>query len=345
MSETIDVPPPPPPPPRPSFARRLLSTLTWLYLLSLLTLWLVMRQTADRWWPATLIAFGPRWIFATPLVLLAPLTLIFHRRALIPLAICILTASALLDFTIPWRRLAPKRDGFPLRVLSSNVDRKALDTTAMLALLRSARPDVAVFQEWNTDHRLPLFADRTWFHYLLRDGELCIASRYRITKAEDVGFLWPAFTAGAAIRYEIETPAGTVDFYILHLASPHFAFDKVIARTDDFPDAVQTNSNQRRQQLADLAASIAKRNRPYLLAGDFNTPEDTPNFRQNLGHLQDAFTVAGVGPGHTYFAKWTQTRIDHLLASPEWQVRQCTVGPDVHSAHRPLITDLQLPAK
>jgi endonuclease/exonuclease/phosphatase (EEP) superfamily protein YafD len=303
-----------------------------------------MRQTADRWWPATLLAFGPRWLFATPLILLAPLALTLHRRALLPLAASVLTLIPLLDFSLPWRTLAPKREGLALRVLTCNVDRTALDTAAMLALLKSTKPDVVAFQEWNTDHRLPLFADRSHFHYLLREGELCIASRYRITRAEDVGYSWPAYTAGAAVRYEIETPAGVIDLYNLHLASPHIAFDKVIARTDDFPTAVQTNSDHRRQQLQDLAAALAKRGgRPAILVGDFNTPCDTPAFRQNLGHLQDAFTTAGAGPGHTYFARWTQTRIDHLLATPHWQIRHCQVGPNVNSAHRPVITDLQLP--
>jgi len=302
-----------------------------------------MRQTADHWWPATLIAFGPRWIFATPVILLAPLALLFHRRALIPLAAALLTLVALLDFTIPWRKLARIRPGAPLRVLSCNIDHQSLDARAMGALLASAKPDVILFQEWNNDHLLPLFPDRTTYPYFRGSGELFIASRYPFRKAEDIGQRWPAFTAGAAIRYEIDTPAGTVDVYNLHLASPHFAFDKVIARTGDFPHAVQANSDHRRRQLENLAASLAKRDRPYLLAGDFNTPEDTPNFRQNLGHLQDAFTVAGAGPGHTYFARWTQTRIDHLLASPHWQVTHCTVGPNVHSPHRPLITDLQLP--
>lgn len=343
MSEAPDSPPLPP---GPSLARRLLSALTILYLLTLLTLYLLLRQLADRWWPATLLAFGPRWLVATPLALLLPLILIFHRRALLPCAAAVLTLVPLLDFSIPWRKLAPKTQGLPLRVLTCNVDRKALDTAAMLALLRSAKPDVVAFQEWNTDHRLPLFADRSQFRYLLRDGELCIASRYRITKAQDVGRVWPQFTAGAAVRYEIETPAGVIDFYNLHLASPHFAFDKVIARADDFPQAVQTNSDHRRQQLEDLAAALAARGpRPAILVGDFNTPADTLNFRQNLGHLQDAFTTAGLGPGHTYFARWTQTRIDHLLATPDLRITNCTIAPSVHSAHRPLITDLQLPAK
>jgi endonuclease/exonuclease/phosphatase (EEP) superfamily protein YafD len=344
MSETVDVPPPPPASKRPSLARRLLSALTWLYLLALLTLYLLLRQLADRWWPATLLAFGPRWLFATPLLLLAPLALLFHRRALLPVAASILTLIPLLDFSLPWRALAPKAEGFPLRVLTCNVDRKALDTAAMLALLQSTKPDVVAFQEWNTDHRLPLFADRSHFRYLLRDGELCIASRYPLTKAHDVGHAWYQFTAGAAVRYEIETPAGVVDFYNLHLASPHFAFDKVIARADDFPQAVQTNSDHRRQQLEDLRAALAARpGHPAILVGDFNTPADTPDFRKNLGQLQDAFTTAGLGPGHTYFSRWTQTRIDHLLASNDFKILDCTIAPPVHSAHHPLITDLQLP--
>jgi endonuclease/exonuclease/phosphatase (EEP) superfamily protein YafD len=335
---------PPPPPRKRTFLRRALTTLTLLYLLALLTLWLTMRQAADRWWPATLIAFGPRWIFATPLALLAPLVLLLHRRALPLLAACVFTLIPLTDFSIPWRTLAPARPGLSLRVLTCNVDRNALDTRALSALLASTRPDVAAFQEWDVDYRPTLFADRSWFRYVLRDGELCIASRYPITKAQDVGHDWYQFTAGAAVRYEIQTPAGVVDFYDLHLASPHHAFDAVIRRDDDAPDRVQTNSDHRRQQLEDLRAALAARaGRPAILVGDFNTPRDTPTFRDNLGDLQDAFSVAGAGPGHTYFARWTQTRIDHCLATPHFQIRHCQVCPPVRSAHHPLLTDLLLP--
>jgi endonuclease/exonuclease/phosphatase family metal-dependent hydrolase len=73
-------------------------------------------------------------------------------------------------------------------------------------------------------------------------------------------------------------------------------------------------------------------------------PDDSPIFRQNLlPNFQDAFTAAGAGYGRTYHARWTQTRIDHILASPAFQVRSCYVGPDVGSAHRPVLAEIAWP--
>src|ERR1700720_2127653 len=43
----------------------------WIYLALLLAVWALLRL-GDRWWPATLLLFGPRWPFALPLLVLTP---------------------------------------------------------------------------------------------------------------------------------------------------------------------------------------------------------------------------------------------------------------------------------
>src|SRR4051812_9826777 len=53
--------------------RGMLALLCWLYLLAVIAVWLVLRFQSDRWWLATLVLFGPRWLVAAPLPLLLPL--------------------------------------------------------------------------------------------------------------------------------------------------------------------------------------------------------------------------------------------------------------------------------
>jgi endonuclease/exonuclease/phosphatase (EEP) superfamily protein YafD len=38
----------------------------------------------------------------------------------------------------------------------------------------------------------------------------------------------------------------------------------------------------------------------------------------------------------------TGVRIDHILAGHGWRCRRCWVGPNIGSAHRPVIADLYL---
>ena len=43
------------------------------YLIVIGAVWLLLWLLADRWWPATILAFGPRWIYGLPLVVLVPM--------------------------------------------------------------------------------------------------------------------------------------------------------------------------------------------------------------------------------------------------------------------------------
>src|SRR4051794_12516831 len=61
-----------------------------MYAAFVLTLWMLLRFAGDRWWPATLLMYGPRWVWATPLLLLVPCAAVFRRRAVwVPLALSV----------------------------------------------------------------------------------------------------------------------------------------------------------------------------------------------------------------------------------------------------------------
>jgi vancomycin resistance protein VanJ len=98
---------------------------------------------------------------------------------------------------------------------------------------------------------------------------------------------------------------------------------------------LQAASDGRRRQ-AEIAARWIANYRNVIVAGDFNTPPESPVFRDNFGTLSSAFTVAGWGVGSTYFAGRFSLRLDHILCNDQWQPKGCWVGPDVGSEHRPL---------
>ena len=140
-------------------------------------------------------------------------------------------------------------------------------------------------------------------------------------------------------RYELDVDGMTVHMFNLHLMSPRWGLRTVQALGWRGAAMLQASSDGRRQQ-AEVAGPWCTAEPNAIVAGDFNTPPESPVFRHNFGRLSDAFGTAGWGVGSTYFAGWFSLRLDHILCDRQWQVRECTVGPDVGSEHRPLMAEL-----
>ncbi len=77
-----------------------------------------------------------------------------------------------------------------------------------------------------------------------------------------------------------------------------------------------------------------------VLAGDFNLTAEHPLFCRDWSDYRDAFAWTSWGLGHTMFTRLIGLRIDHILCGPAWRPRRCVVGPDVGSAHLPVVADL-----
>jgi endonuclease/exonuclease/phosphatase family metal-dependent hydrolase len=226
--------------------------------------------------------------------------------------------------------------------MTCNVHRSALDVSAFGRVVAEVRPDVIAVQEWTSAHGTAFLGEGQWFTQ--RDGELCLFSRFPIRQVEDVAArAWAARREpGAAVVYELAAPPGPVPLVNLHLASPHKAFDAVLHWTGDGPEMIDRNVALRRRQSQEIRRAIERFGAARaLLAGDFNTPGESDIFRESWSRYADAFAIAGAGLGDTYYARWTQVRIDHVLAGAGWRCRRAEVGPDVGSPHRPLIVELE----
>ncbi len=87
-----------------------LGAIVWLYVAMLAVVWLLLRLGGDRWWFATLILFGPRWLCAVPLAALVPAAALVRRRLLWPLtAAAVVAVGPIMGFCLPWAR-APRPD-------------------------------------------------------------------------------------------------------------------------------------------------------------------------------------------------------------------------------------------
>jgi len=319
--------------------RQIVAGACWLYLAASLLLWIILQTTGDRWWIATVFLFGPRWVCLLPLLFLIPAALLIRRRCLWVLLACLwILLFPVMHLCLPWRFKVPDFHKSPhLRILTCNLHGQNLNVLA--ALISSAKPDVVAIQEWNNQSQstLPGQGD----YYFIRDGELYLASRYPIRKVEDFNDgHWSVSTS--AVCYELDTPYGKIPFINLRLASPHQQLESVRWRSLSAPAEVQDNSSKRLKQSQIISQYAAGLGPTVLLAGDFNTPSGSSILRQCWAGFSDAFSFAGCGFGHTYYSRRVSTRIDYIMAGSSWRCCRCWVGPDVGSAHRPVIGELKL---
>jgi endonuclease/exonuclease/phosphatase (EEP) superfamily protein YafD len=343
--------PEPPQPPRRRLRLRLalsraLTLLSGAYLVLVVAVWLTLRFAADRWWGGTLLMFGPRWVWGLPLALLVPMALLLRRwRLLVPLAFCAtLWLGPVSGLCVPWRRVLATADtsARPLRILTCNADGGALEPAALDAYVNECRPDVIVVQSPGRADR-HLFADRPGWR-LVKGFSFWLAVRepaavHEVAQIEDAD-MGMGEAGPVATVYRLDTPAGPLALASVHLATPRRALEAVIRRDGRVAERTRTNIASRRRQFEALEKWAAGAPEPAVIAGDFNSPPESALFREHLGGFTDAFGAAGWGTGNTYFTRHSGVRIDHVLAGRGWVARRCFVGPDVGSAHRPLVADL-----
>ena len=318
----------------------------WAYLLAAVAVWATIYRLGERWWPATLLLFGPRWVCGLPIVGLLPLAAVARRRSLWVLAAAAgVVVGPVMGLCLPWRRWMPAPPtGRRLRMMTCNVHGPAARRQALSDLIDAAHPDLVAVEEWEGGSRVPLLGGRRgvpgrpW--YALDDGELHVEGRYPMRKAADV-VPADAWGNGAAVRLDLLLPGGAVPVIVVHLASPHTAIRRAVRLGSRGATSLAGNDDARRRQAVAVGRAAAAAGPAVVCLGDFNLPADSESYRLGLSPLSDAFANGGgLGFGWTYRVRWTATRIDHVLLGPAWRSRHCWVGPDVGSPHRPLLADL-----
>jgi endonuclease/exonuclease/phosphatase (EEP) superfamily protein YafD len=136
------------------------------------------------------------------------------------------------------------------------------------------------------------------------------------------------------------------DLVTAHLITPRFGLSATRQNPLRGLGEWRENVADRMTQAGRLAEDLRGRSRPAIVAGDFNAPDASLVVRTLLDTgLRDAFSVAGVGYGHTWGHSlrfgFSFLRIDHILVDREFAIAACFVG-GTGSAHRPVIADLYL---
>jgi endonuclease/exonuclease/phosphatase family metal-dependent hydrolase len=103
-----------------------------------------------------------------------------------------------------------------------------------------------------------------------------------------------------------------------------------------------------RLQFADLRDVLSAEKLPYVVAGDWNLTNDTPQHRalRRVG-ARDAHDLAARGRGATwpvnsFFRYLPGLRLDHVYLGPGLTARSCQTGTGQSSDHRPVVADVQM---
>jgi endonuclease/exonuclease/phosphatase family metal-dependent hydrolase len=101
---------------------------------------------------------------------------------------------------------------------------------------------------------------------------------------------------------------------------------------------------ERLAQATQVAESVAAGAGPVVVMGDLNARPGDPEIAPLTDVFDDAWAVAGDGPGFTFDAATPHARIDYILTSGDLPVRRTAVLQTDASDHLAVVADLELDA-
>lgn len=290
------------------------STLAAAYLGGLLLAIAGMRLVGEQHWVTTALLYAPRIAFLVPLpIVTLALALWGPRRLLWAMPVAAwLALFPVMGLQLGLGRLlggaARAQPGQPrLRLVSYNVA-GGPRPEALAAVVRDARPDILLLQEWK-QHLEPALLPLVPGFHRHRLGQFWLASRYPI---DDV-YVPPLINlpgrvrrSSRFVRYRLLTPLGPLHVLNVHPASPR---EELLDK-----DSVHAGSLLRLRQAENIASEAGRSQAPVIIAGDTNLPVGSWIMRQTLARYRDGFEAAGRGFGYTFPARGPWMRIDRILA-------------------------------
>lgn len=229
----------------------------------------------------------------------------------------------------------PRLSGEVVTVASVNLLMVNTNTGSLVEEVRASGADIVLLQEytehWHAALRSALAQDYPYECHVCRDdsfGAAVYSSRPFIGDPElDLPL---GVSSLPQIRALVEISQRPVALYNVHL----------------LPPTSLEYTTESRLQFADLLDHLRKESLPFILAGDFNFTETTPQAAalRRLG-TQEAFAVGGWGRGSTWpvnsFLRCLPgLRLDHIYLGGGLTCSDCRTGTGRGSDHRPVIAKI-----
>lgn len=321
--------------------------LAGLYLAAVLAVVVVTMRWGDDWWLATVSLFAPRWVWATPLVLLVPLCALLRGRLV---SLAVLAASGLLllyfnDFHLGLKGAKADKGAPVLRLMTYNIGGGHITAEALADLLVAEAVDAAAFPECGDLEREKLAAKGYQVRF---DSGICLATRLPIKKVDvrDPKDFWDINGSGAINRFELEQSGRMFSLEIVHLETVREGLSEAIEFRfwkDEWkgPEVLADNIKERGDE-SRAATEWARRgaSMPSVVMGDFNMPVDSAIYRTYWSSLHNALTDCAPGRKMTKFTRWFGIRIDHVLFDDGFRCKKAWTSKSLGGDHRPVIAEL-----
>jgi endonuclease/exonuclease/phosphatase (EEP) superfamily protein YafD len=286
---------------------------------------------AARWWWRFEQACHFRVQYFWLLALAGVVLLMARRWKLAVLAALAAIVNVLVILPNYWPPPIASTGGRDLRVISFNVLSENAEREEVLAFVRGQQADLVLLLEVSHDWAKAIERLRDLYphrHVVPREDNFGIALLSRIPWRDvQTVELGQAGVPTIVARFEIDQ------------------HPVVLIGTHPLPPGSRPMAALRDEQLALVAKLVRGQQGAAIVAGDLNTTDFSPCFRDLLAttSLRDS------RQGHGIQASWgpfpfLEIAIDHCLVSPEIAVLQRHVGPHLGSDHRPVIVDLRFPA-
>ena len=299
--------------------------------------------SADVWWPATVLLYGPRWALLLPVAAIGVLAAVRQRWLLLPVVVSALVLGGpVLGFCSGWRTLAAERSPErELTIVTLNVSGGESLRADIADLMNEWDADVAAFQECGS-LRWEVLELSGW--HTMGRSMACIVSRFPIVEARvmERRDIEEAGGTGLAVAYRLAAPDESFWLTNIHLTTPRSGLVAVATgRLTEGADLVRRNSLMRTAELRRVRRFASDIGGPHVVVGDFNTPVESRSYRREWADWTNAFSFAGFGIGATSPGGASRSRIDHVVVDASWLVVDARTGEDVGSDHLPVIATIR----
>lgn len=319
--------------------------------------YLLLRVTVGDglWWLSLLNAFAH--LLFLPLIVLLPLALLFHRRSALRLTPLLLVGG--LWFAPYYLTGAP---GQPtqaaLHVLTFNVwgDNTQLD--AVEAWIRASNADVVLLQEIPviySENGLPDLLDLYPYQFVqsleMRFWGNAVLSRIPFQESEYFDLELDGTPSHQRVVFDWQ--GQSIALYNIHLLMPIGEQAHLSLPIDNpfFNMALSYDDGARNAQVDELLTHIEQEPHPYIIAGDFNTSDQSVVYQKLAALGNDAFREVGTGFG----GSWPMPaagelpisippiiRIDYIWHNDAFQSIDAWQSPELGSDHLGLQATLSL---
>ncbi len=304
-----------------------------------LAVWVLMQAPGEDWWLGAALTYAPKiqWI-ALPL---GGIIVAAAARCWRVVLICVGSAAFALFVIAGYQINRPPpvpTDRPVIRVATWNIYGWTREYEVVRDRILSWDCDVVCLQE----------AGRPRFYRLLPGYDSVYVADMRIfvrgTVLHHEAPSDPITKRPRMLLAEVETDAGR--FTVVNVHIPREERQQQTPRElRPFIEYVRKSVDIRDAKFGQLLDTIPATG-PVVVAGDMNTPPASRYHGLVANRLTDTFTVAGSGFGHTFAwqRKLPLLRIDYVWTGGGVTPLRHTVLPHGTSDHRPIVTELALPA-